>query len=889
MKKFKYDITVIVPCYNAEKFIGKSLDSIIEQDYDLKKVQVIAINDGSTDDTLNILQKYHDKYTNIEVINQENLGVSKSRNKGIDMAQGKYIFYLDSDDTLSPDTFKSIVPFFDQHYDEVDLVTYKIIPMLDGKPQKLHYRYRYLLDTKVYDLHDPMYRYVAITTMNFCVKNEEKNNIFFDVNLKIHEDQKYSIDIIKRKMKIGYVAEGTYYYTRHTNSVTTNYYHAYYLFEQATKFWEDVFGQFKGHVPGYFQAMFIHDISWKTRKDILKPYQYEGKKFDEAFNRIIKLLNQVEDSTIINHPNASKYLKYHFINMKQNNKISLHFGEYMSEACVMNHDNPIFVCDHIEMTFLKLAILDNKIKLMARIESPLFLFSEKPDLYLVKNQNYLCREKMELRKSSYNYFGTKEEIAKFWLFETEVNVKDIERLEFKVEIGKAIMNVTFKFREGLLFNDRLERYSFYQNHIRYFVKNNLANSFMQINHSLDEKTLKQEKKYKKKVNNTYFATDKKRWLTRVLATKKIKKFENVWLYYDCKGVKKDNAYYQFIHDLKINDGVKRYFVSNNSNDIDREVFTNYELKHVIKFDSWIHKFLYLKARKIITAYIEEKNCFPYTQRSFSNYSDIIPMDREVVYLQHGVLHAHMPWKFSIDRLLADREVISTHFERKNLIDNYAFSEEHLIDSGMPRYDYTSQDEKPKNKILFAPSWRNYLVGNQNGDFIATDEKFLDSTFYKETSAFLNSPKLHKILEENDFTLDFKLHPIFKKYEHCYDIRSDRITFGSPNDKNSDYKIFITDYSSFVFDFVYLRRTILYFFPDYDLFKAGMNIYREIDIPFDKGFGKFFEKHDEIIKEIDTLLKNDCIPEKEYYDRTNGFFIHNDNHQCDRLYEVLVKK
>lgn len=89
-------VTIIIPMYNSEKTIERCLNSCVEQT--LKDIEVICINDGSTDGTLNVLKKYKSKYNNIRVINQKNRGTGYSRNQGIKAAQGKYVCFMDSDD-----------------------------------------------------------------------------------------------------------------------------------------------------------------------------------------------------------------------------------------------------------------------------------------------------------------------------------------------------------------------------------------------------------------------------------------------------------------------------------------------------------------------------------------------------------------------------------------------------------------------------------------------------------------------------------------------------------------------------------------------------------------------------------------------------------------------
>ena len=97
-------ISVIIPVYNVEKYLPKCLDSVLNQGFD--GVEIIAVNDGSTDSSGEILKTYAEKYNNIIVINQENGGQGDAKNKGIKNASGDYFLFLDSDDSIKKDTLK---------------------------------------------------------------------------------------------------------------------------------------------------------------------------------------------------------------------------------------------------------------------------------------------------------------------------------------------------------------------------------------------------------------------------------------------------------------------------------------------------------------------------------------------------------------------------------------------------------------------------------------------------------------------------------------------------------------------------------------------------------------------------------------------------------------
>lgn len=114
-------ISVIIPVYNVEKYLQKCLDSVINQTY--KNLEIICINDGSPDNSGKILDEYAKKDSRIIVIHQENAGVSAARNRGLEIATGEYIAFVDSDDWLKPECYELALNVLENDK-EVDLVGY---------------------------------------------------------------------------------------------------------------------------------------------------------------------------------------------------------------------------------------------------------------------------------------------------------------------------------------------------------------------------------------------------------------------------------------------------------------------------------------------------------------------------------------------------------------------------------------------------------------------------------------------------------------------------------------------------------------------------------------------------------------------------------------------
>ena len=109
----KIKISIIIPVYNAGNYIKKCIDSILSQTYE--NFEVIVINDGSSDNSWELLNKYYSDNKKIKLFNQENKGVSMTRNFGIDNANGDWITFVDADDWIENNTLERIVNIIEQN------------------------------------------------------------------------------------------------------------------------------------------------------------------------------------------------------------------------------------------------------------------------------------------------------------------------------------------------------------------------------------------------------------------------------------------------------------------------------------------------------------------------------------------------------------------------------------------------------------------------------------------------------------------------------------------------------------------------------------------------------------------------------------------------------
>ena len=123
MENTKMKLSIIVPVYNVADYLAKCLDSLLAQDLPQNEYEIIVVNDGSTDNSVDIAQQYADKYANITLINQANQGLSGARNTGIKQAKGDYIQFVDSDDYLEDNVLGGLMKQVEN--DDLDVLRFK--------------------------------------------------------------------------------------------------------------------------------------------------------------------------------------------------------------------------------------------------------------------------------------------------------------------------------------------------------------------------------------------------------------------------------------------------------------------------------------------------------------------------------------------------------------------------------------------------------------------------------------------------------------------------------------------------------------------------------------------------------------------------------------------
>lgn len=214
-------VSIIVPAYNVEKHIEKTLNSVINQTF--KSFELIIVNDGSTDNTYTIINEMlFNSDINYNIINKVNEGVSIARNEGIRSANGDYIFFLDGDDFIKEECVEKLYNALINNNCDAAYTNYVKIKA-DGReldnipkinlPEKSSSRYLIKLEAKM-----------AIT-FSFCQMMYKKsilfdNNLFFNPEMEYGEDTEFALRALAHIDEIVYVPENLIFYVHRENSAT---------------------------------------------------------------------------------------------------------------------------------------------------------------------------------------------------------------------------------------------------------------------------------------------------------------------------------------------------------------------------------------------------------------------------------------------------------------------------------------------------------------------------------------------------------------------------------------------------------------------------------------------------------------------------------------------
>ena len=814
MEKFKYKFSVIIPVYNVEKYLEETILSVINQTIGFKKnIQIILVNDGSKDNSEEICIKYSNKYKeNIKYIKQQNSGVSEARNNGLKYVQGKYVNFLDSDDTWSENAFKKVYHFFEKHYDEIDMVAgrMRFFEAIRGFKHALDYKFK---KDEVVDIKKD-YDKIQLSASSAFFKTSAIENMKYDKAIKYAEDANFISKVILKKEKYGSLRSVVYNYRKrydNTSAIQTGVKRKEWYNDTVEKCYKEIFKYSEnkyGKVIPYFQYQIMYDLQWRLKTPIGENLSIEEKQ--RYIDNIKDLLAKIDNNIILEQRSIPLELKLYALSLKYNKKLN---------ECVIYKGDKIYfdkieICKLEEEQIIYLQNLDienGKLKLNGQINCTL----KEYNIYFQDN-NQKKYEVSYYESPHKKIIGMEGTIAEPKGFKVDIPINDIKNLQLIIEYGnsqKSKLNIVFTSYAKL---NRIYRNSYYAQ--GKYIITYTENETLNIEENTPFKHFKHEVKYMVQLLK---GNEKVGLLYRILYyISGIACHKPIWIISDRPNTADDNGMHMFKYLVEHEKNAKIYFAILKNSDDYKKIK---EIGNVLDIKSLKYKLKLMHASKVISSQANEY-VINASKKGKQYIKDLYKFD--FVFLQHGIIKNDLSDWLNRSNKNIKLFITSSPREYKAIIQgNYNYDESVVKLTGLPRYDSLNSTEKPKKQIAFMPTWRKKLAGAEINSLSQRmyNTEFKNSEYCEFYNKLINDSRLINALKEKGYTGKFFLHPTLIEQYKDFQGNDYIEVYKKVNDYQKEFKenaMLITDYSSVSFDFAYLKKPVIFTQFDIDSFFEG---------------------------------------------------------------------
>lgn len=909
-------ISVIVPIYNIENYLSAALDSVLKQTVGFENsIQLILVDDGSSDSSLKVAQGYADSYPdNTMVISQPNSGVSAARNNGLRKAEGEFIHFFDGDDILSSNFYEKNIAFLSKN---------KQVPFAASKlkffdeiidPHPLNYKFD---KTRVINLEtepdNPVMHVIS------CVfRRNAIEGALFDESLSIAEDVKFISDILLQSRQYGVLHDTTYHYRKRsdgTSAIAKRLSNPDNYLPVVNRVYKHMFDTW-GKSSEAIEYTILYDIAYRLNQ----PTQGILSEADERLYKesLKSILARCHESTIATCRHLNIHQKLYALQQRHGesyqNQLKLRDGAlYFGEYHLYDYRNTPLYLDFVTRKNEDIYLIEGYANSPDAVQGVIFYASVNGVRSALKPV-----ERFQLQES---FLG---DIYKSGgAFEVELSIPVASEISFVADVNGLEINLPFQTgpytRFGALRwtyrrdNDRLmKRMAGGIKVIPYTLMSHVGlevRMWLQILLNWRLSTVRERVRLLRERNLSHLSTKAKLielakpfafsveaifYIPRALILRagyyiaKRYKRRPIWIVSDRPMAAGDNGEALFKYAIKQPDseGTEILFaLSKKSADYERMR----GIGPVINTDTLRFKLKFLLADKVISSQADIETTNPFL-RQRDHYGDLFEF--EFVFLQHGIIrHDHTAWLSRFDRNI-NLFITSAQKEYDSILDYpYYYDSSQVILSGLPRYDYLTS--APAGKLILAPTYRKSLV-REKTDRLGRrgyDSQF-KGTYYREFyNRLINDERLLDVMRDSGMKGEFYLHQVFSAQREDFESNDVFKMMEFPYDYPKAFRegsLLVSDYSSVMFDFAYLKKPVVYAHFDVDAFFAGHS-YSKSDFFSDEedGFGDVCYDYESLVDAIIKTIENGCRMEQKYQQRVDSFFYRVDTSNSKRVYDAII--
>ena len=871
-KDFKFSI--VTAFFNTQNYIAEAIESVIDQTLDFEEnVQLILVDDGSTDDSKSIALSYMERFPdNITVLDNTGKGQSAARNLGVEHASGQYINFLDSDDRLSLNTLESVLKSFG---DDVSIVSIPLEYLGSDKEHPLLEKFAKSQTIDVYG--EPHYPQLNISS---CFIRRDILSERFDENLTVDEDFLLINQLLINEKRYAIANDCTYHFRIRPDETAISD----TIISKKEFFTPKVENSYKRLIEyskdraGYLPDFIKHAIALDIQKYFKVPTstvlnRQEYREFRKALQEVLKY---IDDEIILDGQYLGETIKTLLIYLKNNefhievdsNRLFLKSNDFIIDA----------IHDHL-MVFDIVEIIDGSLNF-----STYFNTQCDYDYFTMEAVKVTSDGKKEVYDGKFFSYPTTnrypvETIGLCWHYKYSVDFKipvhdgESFRVYFNLiydEDGKhAVMHNPIQFQN---YDAGLSKVSNYLIKDGKMVIYNKADESFYIQPYSFAKSAKLEAISMMKMVKDHNSSTLPAIFYHLihLFLYPFMRNKRIWLFQDRVDIADDNAKHLFSYAVNQDDDIQKYYVI--SGDCDDFAEMKKIDKNIVALGSFKNKFLYMFAEKMISSHVNHSWLNPFFNPHYPYYNGLLSVEK--CFLQHGVIKDDLSsWLRKCFQNL-HLFLTSSDYERDSILgETYNYDEEVVQAFGLPRHD-NLKFGVAKKEILFSPTWRKHLINRQ---------AFEKSEYYYRLNSFLNNERLLSEVKKHGYKIVFKPHYDLEPFLDLFTIKDgvEVNTHDSYQTIFNNSAVMITDYSSVFFDFSFLKKPVIYYHEGDDYhYDVGYFDYETM------GFGDVVESEDELVDKIIYYMEHDCNMEDKYKKRVDDFFKYTDQKNCKRVYDWL---
>ena len=876
--------SVIIAVYNTGRYLDDSIGSLLNQTINFSNIQIILVNDGSSDNSEEICLKYQKEYNkNIVYIKIKHSGVSKARNIGLDYAKGEFINFLDADDKWDSEALMHVSIFLKENKN-VDIVAGRLLffEAINGY-HPLDYKF---YKTRVVNL-TREYNCIQLSGASSFFRNSLIKEKRFAEDVFTGEDTIFINNILLLNPIMGLIREAIYYYRRrsdHTSAVQNQVNKVEFYFSQLKfvgQYLLDKSTELYNKAVPFLQFY----IGYNALFRIISPaFKYLNKiDFREYCNILEDQLNQIEDKYILEQRFTS--FKNKLFTLSKKHKRDLRYD-------IIFKNNSLIYSGYVIMN------LKNNGNIIVwrflEINDYILHLEGKEDFWMPRETYFFyCKigNKTFFPKyyiySGYDYITMYGLIEKGRLVIFDIPIENTEEQTIKIFISYLNNNIEIFPSLGSLTHIPNVKEGYYSNgnYIIKIIERRLI--IYRYSQSLEKLFEKQYCMYLKNITKDNIIKLRSKNKSFLSFNKKNKQ---IWIINDKKDCAGDNGEYFF-----------RYLIYKNPKEIDfyftiiKDCFDYKRLKkigNILDLGSIRYLDIFLQSDKIISSVSDNWVTNPFGDEQ-KYIKDLFHFD--TIFIQNGIIKDDLSNILNRINKNFDLLLSSSKKEYKSFLSSqYGYSRNNVILTGLSRYDNLVENMhkiKTEKLILITPTWRNFIKGTR--DLITYksiySDKFKNTKFYKFYNDLINDEKLLLNMEKFNYTGILCLHPYFTEQSKDFFPNKYFSIRGKCNFQEllSRASLLVTDYSSIFFDFAYLKKPIIYSQFDIDEYRKYHHPKGYFDYIKD-GFGPVCWDIECTVEKVIKTMTNKCILKKNYIRKIEKFFAFLDQNNNDRIFNGIIK-